>query len=82
MEEFSFTQQELLDIIDDKVKYIKKLRKEKDDEINTLTATIAQKDAEIERLRYALMDIDSYVDDESKNGRIIRKALEEVNDEK
>ena len=48
---------------------------------DTLTATIAQKDAEIARLRYALMDIDSYVDDESKIGRIIRKALEEVNDE-
>lgn len=47
---------------------------------NDLTATIAEKDAEIERLRYALMDIDSYVDDESKIGRIIRNALE-VNDE-
>jgi len=49
--------------------------------LDALTATIAQKDAEIVRLRYALMDIDSYVDDESKIGRIIRKALEEVNDD-
>ena len=45
-----------------------------------LKATLVEKDAEIGRLRYALMDIDSYVDDESKIGRIIRNALE-VNDE-
>jgi len=45
--------------------------------LDTLAATIAERDTQIEKLREALMDIDSYVDDESRFGRIIKKALEE-----
>ena len=53
-----FSQQELLGIIDDKVKYTKKLRKEKDDEIDTITATIAQKDAELVRLQSRVQELE------------------------
>ena len=38
--------------------------------------------AENERLRFALDDISSYVDDESKIGRIITQALNEVTNSK
>jgi hypothetical protein len=65
--------------------YLSRMGK-KNAEIDALTATIAERDAEIERLRLALVYINNFADEDTaymveEMQKLARQALDEVNDD-